>query len=156
MFDVPSLREDIICSTLFLEASTDESKIESYRHVEVYVFLCLIIYQVPRTHLYLDPLEQQLLPWIRAETTPELDLSIPLRLPIGHLHIIVQNHLCDDHLDLIGCEETSRTCVSSIAKRQILLVRGYELITRMIGGVTSTAQVVVSIAIKFLPVGPKC
>lgn len=46
--------------------------------------------------------------------------------------------------------------MSSVSKHQVLLVCSYELVTRMIGCVTSTAQIVVSESVKFLALRPKC
>ena len=73
--------------------------------------------------------------------------------PIRHLDVIIQNHLRDDHLDLIRRKEASRASMTTIAERQVLLIRSDELVARVVRCAAASAQLVVPKAIELLAVG---
>lgn len=100
--------------------------------------------------------EQQCLRRVRTNRPPHLNLRISLGHTVRHLDIIIQNHLRNNHLNLIGGKEPSGTCMASIPKRQILLIRGHELVARVISRTAVAAQLVVPEAVEASAVGVNC
>lgn len=96
--------------------------------------------------------EQQLLGRIRRNGPPNLNLRIPLRHAIRHLDIVIQDHLRDNHLDLIGSEKPTRTSVPSVSKHQVLFICSDELVARMVSCAATTTQLVVPEAVELVAV----
>lgn len=73
-------------------------------------------------------------------------MSLPL--VIRHLDIVVEDETGQDHFNFICGIETTRTSVSTIAKSQVLFIRGSKLVAGDICGVASRTGLIGAEAIK--------
>jgi hypothetical protein len=89
------------------------------------LYLCL------RT-LHLHPLQHHRLPRIRHQRPPNLQLLPPLRPPLRHLNIILQNQAREHQLDFIRRKEAAGARVAAVSKREIRLVGRDELVARVV------------------------
>lgn len=103
---------------------------------------------IPLSQSNLHPPKHQHLRRIWHRRRPQLNRLIPLRLTPRHLTIIIQHQPRKYHLDFIRCEESSRTCMAPIPKEQVRIIRGNELVARIVRRRAAFAQLRVPEAVE--------
>lgn len=65
----------------------------------------------------------------------KLNVGVPFSGAVCQHHIIVEQDMCQNHLNLVGSEETTWTCVAAIAKGEVVGTNADKLLvgSRLLG-----------------------